>query len=189
MIPHFDIQGHAVSVDWPVRNTTVLEVDVNTTASWKFIVGGDQSYDCFILKDKIDSSGLTDESEDDDDPLFSDTRKCMQIAAERIPWFFEKWNFYKTACEVFVFDSVSVVLLLLSIVIAHFIAKRISRDHVVGVVRVSYTDPNRAPEYTALPSSKFSPSSLAEEKIIKMLLEQPGFSSFTVVTAHPIYLF
>ena len=196
MIPHFDIQGHSISVEWPAKSPGVIEVDVNTTASWRVPFGINETADCYILKDSIDSSDLPED--DDDDPLLASSRKCITIPAEIKPTFFEllldRWpvikHFYiavkTTLSDLARFDVSTWGFLILSIGSAHLVMKRVGRVTITGVVRVSYTDPKKSPEYTALPSSKFSSSSLTEASIIKELLERPGYSSFTVVTAHPL---
>ena len=180
MIPHFDIQGHSVSVEWPVRNNeTIIGVDVNTTASWKLVLGTNSSADCFILKDELENSEIQEEEEDD--PLLASSRICTFVAAERTPWLF-----VEPIRDLVRLDMFTWLMLLVSVLSAHMLMTRVNKERVVGVVRVSYTDSSKSAEYTALPNPKFPISALTESSIVKKLLETPGYSSFTVVTAHPL---
>ena len=193
VIPHYDIQAHSASVDWFVNETQVLAVDANATATWNVPVGN-TSADCFILIDSDMSKSTISQIDDsdEDDPFLTPTAKCVVVVSEERDSYIVSLlrtnpllqGLKETLFDVSRFDFRTWSLLVLSVLSAHFALNRGLRTRPTGVVRVSYTDPNRPTQYVQLPSSKYSKQMLTDEAIIQELIEKPGFSSFTVITAH-----
>jgi hypothetical protein len=202
MIPHFDIQGHSASVDLMVNTSNEVEILVNMTSSrlrWQLPSG--PVPECYILKNPGDAESvpMPDGDEDEDDPLLSNPRECLTVYADVEPSILTlllkkvadslaTLPFLPEALRDLYELNVWTWLLLGACIGFPVLLFRISpKERTTGIVRVSYTDPNRRAEYTILPNaSRFPESALQEEAIVNELLNSPGYSSFSILTARPL---
>ena len=197
VIPHYDIQGHSASVDWYVNGTQILQVDVNTTALWKFLIDLSNVSECFTLlnteKEDEDNSDIEDED-------FEISRKCIRVLPEieenRIIKFIRmKLNdfpiinkliigFKETIYDITRLDITTWSLFIVSVISVQLVFRRAIKRRPTGLVRISYTDPRKVTEYITLPSKEYPKEKLSEEAIFEKLLDSSGYSSFTVLTCH-----
>ena len=207
VIPHFDIQGHSVSVEWLLNRSTHSSVSVNSTGvptgvTWR--IPKSSKADCYILTHEL----LAPSTDDDDDPLLNPARACEEVIAtyptprlvtmvcSGMGWI---GNYIRRLAEVIAtllvplitgltltatdlasMDIATWSLLLGTLVVSSIIGLWMKPPAVVstGMVRVGRLDGR--PQFIQLPSAQFP--DLSDAAIHREMAVNPTISSITVFT-------